>query len=157
MQLCSTLNILWHCLSLGLEWKLTFSSPVATAEFSKFADILSAALSLICSIQWCLAHSKGSRKVSCNSIYWPCFSPWPCFRMILKLLILADRKENVGLGTSLDMNSLFYPSLGSQESFYATYVDPFLRIHYLNTSSCGIRIQVSLQWLKLHFSRQPSY
>ena len=34
-----------NCLSLGLEWKLTFSSPVATAEFSKFAGILSAALS----------------------------------------------------------------------------------------------------------------
>ena len=33
MQLCGSLNILWHCLSLGLEWKLTFSSPVATAEF----------------------------------------------------------------------------------------------------------------------------
>ena len=32
MQLCSSLNILWHCLSLGLEWKLTFSSPVSTAE-----------------------------------------------------------------------------------------------------------------------------
>ena len=30
---------------LGLEWKLTFSSPVATAEFSKFGGILSAALS----------------------------------------------------------------------------------------------------------------
>ena len=44
-QLCSCLNILWHCLSLGLEWKLTFSSPVATAEFSKFTDILSAAFS----------------------------------------------------------------------------------------------------------------
>ena len=43
MQLCSSLSILWHCLSLGLEWKLTFSSPVATAEFSKFAGILSAA------------------------------------------------------------------------------------------------------------------
>ena len=40
-----TLNILWHCFSLGLEWKLTFSSPVATAEFSIFASILSAALS----------------------------------------------------------------------------------------------------------------
>ena len=37
--------ILWHCLSLELEWKLTFFSPVATAEFSKFAGILSAALS----------------------------------------------------------------------------------------------------------------
>ena len=45
MQLCSSLSILWHCLSLGLEWKLTFSSPVATTEFSKFAGILSAALS----------------------------------------------------------------------------------------------------------------
>ena len=44
-QLCSSLSILWHCLSLGLEWKLTFSSPVATAEFSTFASILSAALS----------------------------------------------------------------------------------------------------------------
>ena len=45
MQLCGSLSILWHCLSLGLEWKLTFSSPVATAEFSKFFGILSAALS----------------------------------------------------------------------------------------------------------------
>ena len=34
-QLYNSLNILWHCLSLGLEWKLTFSSPVATAEFFK--------------------------------------------------------------------------------------------------------------------------
>ena len=28
----------------GVEWKLIFSSPVATAEFSKFSGILSAAL-----------------------------------------------------------------------------------------------------------------
>ena len=40
MQLCGSLNILWSCLSLGLEWKRTFSSPVATAEFSKFAGLL---------------------------------------------------------------------------------------------------------------------
>ena len=26
MQLCGSLSILWHCLSLGLEWKLTFQS-----------------------------------------------------------------------------------------------------------------------------------
>ena len=45
VQLCGSLSILWHWLSLGLEWKLTFSSPVATVEFSKFAGILSAALS----------------------------------------------------------------------------------------------------------------
>ena len=36
---------LLDCLSLGLEWKLIFSSPMATAEFSKFTGILSAALS----------------------------------------------------------------------------------------------------------------
>ena len=45
MQLCGSLSILWHCVSLGLEWKLTSSSPIASAGFSKFAGILSAALS----------------------------------------------------------------------------------------------------------------
>ena len=44
VQLWGSLNILWHCLSLGLKWKLTFSSPVASVEFSKFARILSATL-----------------------------------------------------------------------------------------------------------------
>ena len=44
VQLYGSLNILCHCPSGGLEWKLAFSSPVATAKFSKFADILSAAL-----------------------------------------------------------------------------------------------------------------
>ena len=34
--MCGSLNILWHCLSFGLESKLTFSSPVATAEFGIF-------------------------------------------------------------------------------------------------------------------------
>ena len=37
LQLYGNLNLLWHCLSLGLEWKLTSSSPVATDEFSKLA------------------------------------------------------------------------------------------------------------------------
>ena len=45
MQLCGSLSILWHFLSLGLEWKQTFSSPVTTSEVSKFAGILNAALS----------------------------------------------------------------------------------------------------------------
>ena len=45
VQLSSTLSILWHCLSLGLEWKLTFSSSEATAEFSRFASMLRVTLS----------------------------------------------------------------------------------------------------------------
>jgi len=40
VQSYSNLNIFWHCLSLRLEWKLTSSSLVVTAEFSKFVDIL---------------------------------------------------------------------------------------------------------------------
>ena len=40
----SSLNIVWHCPSLGLIWKLILSSSVATAEFSRFAGILSAAV-----------------------------------------------------------------------------------------------------------------
>ena len=40
----SSLNILWHCLSLGLVKSDLFQS-VTTAEFSKFAGVLKAALS----------------------------------------------------------------------------------------------------------------
>ena len=40
-----SLSILWHCPSFMLEWKLTFSNPMAAAEFSKFVGILSTALS----------------------------------------------------------------------------------------------------------------
>ena len=43
-QLWISLNILWHSLFFGIGMKLTFSSPVAIAEFSKFPGILSAAL-----------------------------------------------------------------------------------------------------------------
>ena len=35
--ICGSLNIFWHCPSLGLEWKLTFPTVVASAEFSRFA------------------------------------------------------------------------------------------------------------------------
>ena len=35
VQLCGSLSILWHCLPLWLEWKLTFSIPVATAAAAK--------------------------------------------------------------------------------------------------------------------------
>ena len=39
VQLYGSLNILWYSFSLGLEWKLTFSSSEAIAEFSNFAGI----------------------------------------------------------------------------------------------------------------------
>ena len=39
---CTVVWTFFGCLSLGLEWKLTFSSLVATAEFSKFAGMFAA-------------------------------------------------------------------------------------------------------------------
>ena len=51
LLVCEKSAVVWyleHSLALpflGLEWKLTLSSPVAPAEFSKFAGILSATLS----------------------------------------------------------------------------------------------------------------
>ena len=104
VQLCGSLNIYWHCLSLGLEWKRTFSSPVATAEFSKFAGILSAALSQ--------HHLLGFVKIKCGSRKQPLWStvslcPHPCahalqysfplsifFLQFLQFYLL----DNLGLG-----------------------------------------------------------
>ena len=46
LLVCEMSAIVWYFeQSLVLEWKLTLSSPVATAEFSKYAGILSVALS----------------------------------------------------------------------------------------------------------------
>ena len=47
MQLCGILNILLLCLFFGIEMKtdLFLSFPIATADFSRFAGIFSAALS----------------------------------------------------------------------------------------------------------------
>ena len=75
------MNILWYCLSLGLEWKLTSSSPVATAEFSKFAGILSAALAQLryrCNlseVKWSKSHSVMSNSLRAHRLNSPWNSP----------------------------------------------------------------------------------
>ena len=43
-QLCGSLNILWHCLSLWLEWKLTFSSPVQFSSVQFHRSVMSNSL-----------------------------------------------------------------------------------------------------------------
>ena len=44
MQLCGSLSTLWHCLSLELNENLNDLWPVTTAEYSKFAGLLSVAV-----------------------------------------------------------------------------------------------------------------
>ena len=69
---------LWHCLSLGLEWKLTFSSPVATAEFPRFAGILSAALSQLHILGFEIAHLEFHYLHSLCSQWWFLRATWLC-------------------------------------------------------------------------------
>ena len=84
MQLCSSLSIFWHCLSLGLERKLTFSSPVATAEFSKFAVLWRPTRPFRTNTQIrCLFHYRGlecksrkSRNIWSNRQIWPWSTEW---------------------------------------------------------------------------------
>ena len=73
MQLCGSLHILCHCLSLRLEWRPTFSSPVATAEFSRFAGILSAALSQHLLLGF-LQHQLLVQLHSAGAVAVPCWS-----------------------------------------------------------------------------------
>ena len=56
-----------------MEWKLTFSSPVATAEFSKFAGILSAAL------------SQHHLTKECKDIYMENYRTLPLLHMLIGL------------------------------------------------------------------------
>ena len=88
VQLCGSLDIPWHYLSLGLEWKLIFSIPVATAEFSKFAGILSEALSQ--------QHLLGFEIAQLEDTY----SPW------------NSLDENTGVG-SLSLLQGIFPTQGS--------------------------------------------
>ena len=48
----NTLNILWHCPSLGLEWKLTFFSPVTTV----WVRVKSLQLCPTIATPWTVAH-----------------------------------------------------------------------------------------------------
>ena len=72
------MNILWHCPSLELERKVIFSSPVAAAEFSKFAGILSAALSQhhLSGFEWVISHlpkgKEGREEISYGqeALWW---------------------------------------------------------------------------------------
>ena len=84
MQLCGSLSILWHCLSLGLEWKLTFSSPVATAEFSKFAGIIE-----------CSTFTASSFRIWNSSTVIPS-PPWALFIVMLSKVHLTSHSRMSG-------------------------------------------------------------
>ena len=59
VQLCGSLSILWHCLSLGLEWKLTFSSIT---------------YNLICNFISLVHFPEGKFKVRTKESHWLMFN-----------------------------------------------------------------------------------
>ena len=100
VQLCGSLNILWHCLSSGLEWIVNFSSPVVTAEFSKFAGILIAAhqgFPVLCYL-WVSSSSCPLKRwcyltifILCSSLLF-LFSVFPRIRLFSNELALHIQK-----------------------------------------------------------------
>ena len=120
MQLCSSLSILWHCLSLVLERKLTFSSPVATAEFPRFAGILSAALSQ--------QHLSGFEIAPGNSI-----TPLALFVMMLPKAHLTSHSRMSGSKWVITPSWLS----GSWRSFF--YSSSVYSCHFFLISSASVR------------------
>ena len=62
VQLCGSLSILWHCLSLGLEWTLTFSSTanslIPSNVHNQWTGIaLCVTHFLIVFLMWLVSHS----------------------------------------------------------------------------------------------------
>ena len=168
MQLCGNLSILWHCLSLELEWKLTFSCPVATAEFSKFAGILSAALSQHhLSVSYLFAFSycswdfrgKNTETVNHSLLQWTTFCqtspPWPvCLGWPYTAWLSFIKKRESSRKTS---TSALLTMPKPLTVWITTICGKFFkRWEYQATlpTSCKIFMQVKKQQLELHIEQQ---
>ena len=81
-------TFLWHSLSLELEWKLTFSSPVATTEFSKFAGHLWVAQSQTW-LKW-LSSSSSSWHIEYSTLTASSFRLWNWVFSLGKLLATSE-------------------------------------------------------------------
>ena len=73
VQLCSSLDILWHCLSLGLEWKLSFSNPSFSVGVTGVP--LEKARDQIANICWIIEKARIPEKYLLL-LYWLCQSLW---------------------------------------------------------------------------------
>ena len=111
MQLCGSLSILWHCLSLGLEWKLTFSSVVAIAEFSKFAGRVYPNSCLMS--RWC--HLIISSSVIPFS---SCLQSFPTSGSFQTSQLFASGSQNIGVSASTSVLPM-----NTQDSFMMDWLD----------------------------------
>ena len=68
VQLCCSLSILWHCLSLGLEWKLTFSGPVQFSSVQLLSHVRLFAAAWIAALQASLSITNSRSSLKLTSI-----------------------------------------------------------------------------------------
>ena len=114
LQLYSSLNILWHCPPLGLEWQLTFSSPVGIAVFQ---------------IYW---------HIECSTLTAPSFRIWnssagiPSFPLVLFTVIppkahLSSYSKMSGYGWVITPSWLS-GSLRSFVLYFCVFLPPLLNL-----------------------------
>ena len=126
MQFCVSLNILWHCPSFGLEGKVTFSSPVATVEFSTYLMV---------------------KKIICLQCGRPRFDPW-----VGKILWRRKWQSTPGLlpGKSHGQSSLVgYSPWGHKE------LDTTVRLS-LSLSSSFSKSSLNIWKFSVHILLKPS-
>ena len=154
MQLCVSLSILWHCLSLGLEWKLTFSSPVATAELSKFADILSAALSQH------QAHLCMKCSLGISNFLEEISSLFHSIVFLYSFALITEEGSHLSLlffGTLhssgyLSFSPLLFPSLLFTAICKASSDNHFAFLHFFFLGMVLIPISYTMPWTSIHSS-----
>ena len=148
------LSIFWHCLSFRLEWKLTFSSPVATAAFSKFSGILSASYKKATAITCVLCLSIQLYIVIESHLYYGWWNGLPdffFFHMVGKdnpLFVskterfsLCSRdhpqKPLVSSGISQNLKFLLVPDSISDFNIYLLYDLPAPKWSWVSSGECS--------------------
>ena len=134
------LNILWHCLSLGLEWKLTFSSRVATYTW----------VFQVCWHIECSTFSASSFKIwnSSTGILSP---PLPLFVVMLPKAHLALHSRMSGSRWVIISSWLS----GSWRSFLSTYL--LITSATLNQSGGGISTELTMDHYFVHVLATTNY
>ena len=129
-KLCSSLSILWHCFSLGLEWKLTFSSFLFIKFYFifKLYNIVLVLPSIkmnppkvyMCSPSWTLLHPPSpyhpSGSSQCTSPKYPvsCIKPGLAFKSGLKFRWLSGREFTCNAGDHVKLRRCkFHPWVGN--------------------------------------------
>ena len=145
MQLCGCLSILWHCLSLGLEWKLTFSSPVATNLCNIWIIIFLILFYL--TLQYCIGFAIYQNESATGIHVFPILNPPPSSLPIPSLWVIPVHQPQA---------SSIVHRTWTEDSFhiwYYTYFNAILPNH--PTLSLSHRVQKTVLYIPFKLKFYP--